>query len=135
MKIDGSCHCGNITFEAEVDPDNVGICHCTDCQALSASAFRVGVTASEDDFKILSGELKIYVKTAESGTPRAQGFCGDCGTNIYSTSVGDGPKVYRLRTGAIRQRDQLPPQGQIWFRSAQSWVTEIGSIPRREMQT
>ena len=71
MKIDGSCHCGNITFEAEVDPDNVGICHCTDCQALSASAFRVGVTASEDDFKILSGELKIYVKTAESGTPQA----------------------------------------------------------------
>jgi hypothetical protein len=30
MKIDGRCHCGEITFEAEVDPDALRICHCTD---------------------------------------------------------------------------------------------------------
>lgn len=40
MKIDGRCHCGYITFEAEADPDKAGICHCTDCQSLSGSAFR-----------------------------------------------------------------------------------------------
>jgi hypothetical protein len=40
MKIDGHCHCGEITFEAEVDPDALNICHCTDCQTLSGSAFR-----------------------------------------------------------------------------------------------
>src|SRR5689334_18981220 len=39
MKIDGRCHCGEITFEAEVDPDALHICHCTDCQTLSGSAF------------------------------------------------------------------------------------------------
>jgi len=38
MKIDGHCHCGQITFEAEVDPNSVMICHCTDCQRLSGSA-------------------------------------------------------------------------------------------------
>jgi|HubBroStandDraft_1064217.scaffolds.fasta_scaffold352152_1 hypothetical protein len=26
MKIDGRCHCGEITFEAEVDPAAAGIC-------------------------------------------------------------------------------------------------------------
>ena len=41
MKIDGSCHCGNITYTAEIDPENVGLCHCTDCQTLSGSAARV----------------------------------------------------------------------------------------------
>jgi len=25
MKIDGGCHCGNITYTAEIDPENVGI--------------------------------------------------------------------------------------------------------------
>jgi hypothetical protein len=40
MKIDGRCRCGNITFEAEVDPATVVICHCTDCQTPSGSAFR-----------------------------------------------------------------------------------------------
>ena len=32
MKIDGGCHCGYITYEAEADPANAMICHCTDCQ-------------------------------------------------------------------------------------------------------
>ncbi len=35
MPIEGSCHCGKISFRAEVDPDNVIICHSTDCQTLS----------------------------------------------------------------------------------------------------
>ncbi|MGB0630429.1 MAG: GFA family protein, partial [Alphaproteobacteria bacterium] len=43
MKINGSCVCGSITYEAEVDPDKVGLCNCTDCQKFSGSAFRVGV--------------------------------------------------------------------------------------------
>jgi len=43
MKIDGACHCGYITYVAEVDPDKAGICHCTDCQTLSGSAFRTSV--------------------------------------------------------------------------------------------
>ena len=67
MKIDGRCHCGYITYEAEIDPDKTLICHCTDCQTLSGSAFRVVAYTREDAFKLLSGELKIYVKTSESG--------------------------------------------------------------------
>jgi hypothetical protein len=39
MKIDGRCHCGYITYEAEIDPEKVMICHCADCQTLSGSAF------------------------------------------------------------------------------------------------
>jgi len=42
MKIDGGCLCGHITYEAEIDPAQVSICHCTDCQTLSGSAFRIG---------------------------------------------------------------------------------------------
>ncbi len=32
MKVDGACHCGRITFTGDVDPGEVSICHCTDCQ-------------------------------------------------------------------------------------------------------
>ena len=39
MRIEGQCHCGRIAYEATVDPDTVGICHCTDCQTL-VSRFR-----------------------------------------------------------------------------------------------
>ncbi|MSP83787.1 MAG: GFA family protein [Alphaproteobacteria bacterium] len=134
MKIDGGCHCGAITYAAEVDPADVGICHCTDCQTLAGTAFRTTVYTPEANFTLLSGQPKTYVKTAESGNRRAQVFCPACGTPIYATSVGAGPKVFGLRVGAIRQRDDLPPRKQCWTRSAQTWLGTIGFLPKIERQ-
>jgi hypothetical protein len=134
MKIDGRCHCGYITYEAEIDPEKVGICHCTDCQTLSGSAFRIGAIARDGTFRLLSGEPKIYVKTAESGAQRAQGFCPECGTAIFTSDTGDGPKSYRIRVATARQRDRLPPKIQGWHRSAQPWLGDLAAIPAVEKQ-
>jgi len=132
MKIEGGCHCGKITYTAEIDPERVGICHCTDCQTLSGSAFRVSVAATKENFEI-KGTVKVYVKTAESGAKRAQGFCADCGTPIYATAANN-PQVYNIRLGTARQRDVLRPKGQGWYRSARSWINDLVSIPRFEKQ-
>ena len=135
MKIDGGCHCGAIAYEAEIDPDQVSICHCTDCQTLGGSAFRVGAVALDGTLRFLSGRPRTYVKTAESGAPREQAFCAVCGGQIYSSTAGDArPKSYRLRVGSIRQRGQLVPKVQIWRRSAQSWVDDIAAIQAVETQ-
>src|ERR1700740_2767668 len=127
MKIDGGCHCGFITYTAEVDPDSVGICHCMDCQTLSGSAFRISVRAAKDAFSLRSGQPKIYVKTAESGTKRAQAFCPECGTRIYAAAVSD-PQTFNIRLGTIRQRAGLRPKRQIWCRSALPWVMDLGRV-------
>ena len=129
VKIDGGCHCGYVLYEAEADPAKASICHCTDCQVLSGTAFRTVVRAEEGTFKLLAGEPTIYVKTADSGTKRAQAFCPRCGTPIYATSVGAGAKIYSIRTGSLRQRDRFVPRRQIWFRSRQRWLPELVSIP------
>lgn len=134
MKIDGRCHCGFITYEAEISPDNVMMCHCTDCQTLSGSAFRTVALTQQGTFKLLSGELQIYVKTAESGARRPQSFCPRCGTPIFSTSEGDGPKVHSLRVGTIRQRNQLVPKLQLWCRSSQHWLADLDHISMTETQ-
>jgi hypothetical protein len=126
MKIDGGCHCGNITYTAEVDPDRVGICHCTDCQTLTGTAFRVSVAATKEAFR-MTGQAKIYVKTAESGAKRAQAFCPECGTPIYSTAV-DEPQVFNIRVGTVRQRGELRPKTQGWCRSALDWVNDLQSL-------
>ena len=82
---------------------------------------------------MLSGKPTRYLKTtAESGNPRVQAFCPNCGTPIYSTAPGDNPDAYMIRIGTLRQRDQLIPRQQNWFRSARPWVTELASIPRNE---
>ena len=127
MKIDGGCHCGNITYSAEIDPENVGICHCTDCQTLSGTAFRTSVRATKEAFHLGGGQPKIYVKTAESGAKRAQAFCPECGTPIYSAAVSD-PQVFNIRVGTARQRAELRPKTQGWCRSARDWVNDLQSI-------
>jgi hypothetical protein len=134
MRVDGRCHCGFITYEAEIEPERVMICHCSDCQMLSGSAFRTVALTVEDGFTLLSGELKTYVKTGSSGARRPQTFCPECGSPIYSTSEGAGPKVYSLRLGTARQRQQLIPKAQIWCRSALTWVDGLASIPGLETQ-
>ena len=134
MKSDGGCHCGCITYEAEVDPEKTSICHCTDCQKLSGSAFRASIPAPDHAFRFTAGEPTVYVKTAESGTKRAHGFCPECGTPIYATSVTD-PQVYGLRVGTSRQRRELKPTRQTWCRSALDWVMNFESLPQSPKQS
>jgi hypothetical protein len=122
MKIDGACHCGSIRYEAEIDPGAVMICHCTDCQTLSGSAFRTVVPAPKAGFRLLAGQPKVYVKTAESGNKRVQSFCAECGTPIYSSPVTDDFPAYSLRVGPIRQRAQLRPRVELFCKSALQWV-------------
>ena len=50
MKIDGACHCGAVRFTAEIEPERVMVCHCTDCQVLSGAPFRAVVAARHDAF-------------------------------------------------------------------------------------
>jgi hypothetical protein len=114
MKVEGSCHCGRVTFEADIDPGAVRICHCTDCQTFSSSAFRVSAVAPAANFALRTGSPRIYIKTTDSGKQRAQAFCADCGT--------------------LKQRAALKPTSQIWHRSALSWVADIGQIQSIERQ-
>ena len=134
MKIDGACHCGSIRFEAEVDPATVVVCHCTDCQTFSGSAFRTVVLTKPGTFALLAGAPTVYVKTAESGNRRQQTFCPTCGTPIYSAPASGDTTVVVLRVGAIRQRDQLDPCDQYWFRSSQPWLANLSTIDKQDTQ-
>lgn len=132
MHVDGSCHCGKITYEAEVDAEKVGLCHCTDCQTLTGSAFSLFVPVAKGKFR-LRGEPRIYLKTGESGNRRAQAFCPDCGSRIYASAEKD-PQVFNLRIGTLRQRAQLTPRKQIWCRSALPWVNGLSSVQQHAKQ-
>ena len=87
----------------------------------------VGVV--DEQFRLLSGSLKVYDKTADSGTIRALAFCPECGTRIHATTVGEGSPFFGLRLGTVRQRDRFTPKIQVFCRSAQGWVNDLASIP------
>ena len=133
MKIDGACLCGHVSYEADIDPEAVRICHCSDCQTSSATAFRIGVPVERKHFRLLSGALRVYVKTAESGAKRALSFCPDCGASIHGADHVE-PKTYSLRLGTARQRHELVPRLQIWRRSALKWLPDLENVRSIEQQ-
>ena len=113
MKIDGSCHCGFITYEADVNPEKVYICHCTDCQAISGSPYRWATSIPEADFTLLSGQPKTYVKKAASGNTSHQLFCPECASPLYSTSLKEGPKFLNLRLPGFQRGFAAGPSFEI----------------------
>jgi hypothetical protein len=134
MQVQGSCHCGNVSYEAEIDPDRVNLCNCTDCQMLTGTAFRVSVRAPRNGFRLLKGELTAYVKTADSGTRRRHSFCRICGTPVYATADVPDPPTYALRVGCLRQSASLPPKTRSWLKSALAWAQNVSGIPGFEGQ-
>ncbi len=134
MQVTGRCHCGAVAYSATIDPARVVVCHCTDCQSLSGTAFRVVAFTLEDAFTLERGEPRLYTKIAESGRERMQAFCGSCGSPLYAAAPGPGPRVYGLRVGTLDQRDQLEPGRQVWARSAQRWLGRLAGLPLTEKQ-
>jgi hypothetical protein len=133
MKVHGSCHCKSIQYEAVVDPERTAICHCTDCQKLTGSAYRVSVPANDGSFRLVSGEPCIYIKVGDAGSRRAQAFCPNCGSPLY-TFDADRPKIYGLRVGCIEERATLVPKNQKWCRSALKWTENLAAMERREAE-
>lgn len=131
MHVHGSCHCGAVRYEADVDPGRTAICHCTDCQQLTGSAYRVSVPAQEGSFRLLAGKPSVYIKLGDTGAKRAQAFCANCGSPLY-TYAADDPRVFGLRVGCILERASLVPMNQKWCRSALPWTASLANVERRE---
>jgi hypothetical protein len=127
IRIDGGCHCGAITYEAEVDPRRVVICHCTDCQTFSGAPYRVSVSVLRKHFR-LSGEPRYYKKRPDG--PGANAFCPTCGAAMFSHRA-DRDFIF-LRTGSVRQRAELVPTLQGFCRSAMPWARDLSGIAKAE---
>lgn len=134
MKVDGQCHCGAITYEAEVDPGTVMVCHCRDCQRQSGTVFRMNIPAPAQTFRITKGSPRKYLKIADSGNQRIHAFCENCGGPIYACAAQD-PKNVSLRVGALNQAHELgAPTRQIWASRRFKWLAFPAEISSAEQQ-
>lgn len=132
MQVHGQCHCGAVRLSAEVQNTRVFVCHCSDCQVLTGSAFRVVAPVVPGTLRV-EGTVKGYARTADSGAMRWQYFCPECGTPLYA-GTPDGTGLATVRVGVLNERALLTPSAQLWRRSAMPWVDHVGEIPACERQ-
>ncbi|MBV1879197.1 MAG: GFA family protein [Pseudomonadales bacterium] len=133
MQIDGHCHCGKVTYAAEISETRTFVCHCTDCQQFSGSAFRVRTVIPSANFKITSGSPRTYSKTSETGTERIMHFCEFCGTHLFGSGT-DITTGISLSTTTATQKNEIMPMAQVWCQSKLPWIEALGSLRQIEKQ-
>lgn len=123
----GSCQCGQVTYEVTGPPLASIVCHCKDCQKLSASAWSTTLPFKADALEV-RGRLKRWDRIADSGTPNAAYFCPECGNRIYHENPDD-PRLRRLKAGTL-DGDPIPaPQIHVWVSRKQPWVEIPDGVP------
>jgi hypothetical protein len=77
----GGCQCGQLRYRTEGQPVKAALCHCRYCQTRTGSAF--GVSAYFPASKVqVTGDVRDYTFTTESGRAFTTRFCPICGTNV-----------------------------------------------------
>jgi hypothetical protein len=113
--VTGGCQCGAVRYTLKAPPIVFYLCHCTECQKQSASAFGESVTAHPDDVEV-TGELACYERPGAKGTVRCE-FCPKCGTRMFHGR----PERCNIKGGTLDDRSWLAPAGHIWTSSKQPY--------------
>jgi hypothetical protein len=130
--VEGGCACDRVRYRLTAPPMNVYLCHCTDCQTITTSAFVEGAFVAPDNLEITQGrdELMCWERIhTTSGKRPAQFSCRHCGVRIYSQSR---PELLTLRIGTLDDTRWLKPAGSIWMASAQPWFILPDGVLRYE---
>ena len=126
--IEGGCLCGQVRYSADVEPAFASVCHCTDCQKFSGSAFATVVGVRGPALHV-SGTLKTFTKTGGSGKPIHRRFCPACGSGIVEEADAL-TGIAMVNAGTLDDRSWVKPLSQIYCNSAQPWVQLGGEMKR-----
>jgi len=83
-KISGGCLCGKTRFETTNEPVMQLLCHCTDCQTVSGSAFYTAYIVPLDSVLLTQGTLGGFAVKSDKGRNNLRRFCQDCGTRLWA---------------------------------------------------
>jgi hypothetical protein len=128
-KIVGGCLCGTIRYATDAEPALTCVCHCTNCQRQTGTAFSILVAVPKGSLKIQGDTLGAVETVGESGQGVTRRFCRKCGSPILS-EVAATPALDWVKAGTLDDTSWLQPQMNIWCDSAQSWVKIDDRLPQ-----
>ena len=121
--MEGRCQCGSIRFTTPLSqPIAVYICHCTQCQHQSSSAF--GISAIFPDFDIPAPSrdaIGVFTSQATSGASKNHYFCQKCGSRLVHKSTAR--TTVSVKGGCLKNLD-LSHAIHIWCQEAVVGIPE-----------
>ena len=81
----------------------------------------------------VSGELKEWEYSSDSGEKHIAYFCPDCGNRIYHEHL-EKKGIIHLKPGTLDDTSILEPDVHLWVKRKQPWVNIPEGIPRHDTQ-
>jgi hypothetical protein len=121
-QLDGHCLCGKVTYKCDAEPVATLLCHCTDCQRQSGTAFSIVVGVSREELPIDGDTIGSFTTVGEdTQEPVHRMFCSECGSPILSIAEAT-PDMAWIKAGTLDDRSWLAPEMEIWARSKHPYV-------------
>jgi hypothetical protein len=133
LPLTGGCQCRAVRYAIDAAPLALYVCHCTECQKQSASAFALSLPVPREALRITHGEPREWVRHTDSGRVMSCMFCAVCGTRLYHNPHSN-PQVTVVKPGTLDDTSWFDPVGHIWTRSAQPWVDIPAGTVNYEVQ-
>jgi len=129
---EGGCQCGGIRYRINDEVSRVAICHCSECQRQSGSAFGMSLPVAKNKLEV-RGTLKTFTRSADSGRKLVCAFCPDCGTRIYH-EPGYAQGIVNIKPGTLDDTSLLRPTIEVWAERKHAWVTLASEIASHSKQ-
>jgi hypothetical protein len=117
----GGCLCGSVRYECTGEVEDASYCHCDDCRRATGGPYTVGVLVQAADLRIVSGQVKGYTTTGDSGRQITREFCPNCGSPLF-TRAEKCPNLIWLKAGCLDEQESIRPSRQIWTECAVPWA-------------
>lgn len=120
MSLSGGCSCGAVRFTIARHLF-AQLCHCDACKKRTGSAYGMSVVIENSDLKEFRGEVRTFMRVAESGNPVEYDFCPICATTVRWRVA---PLLNRqvLAGGAFDDPRAFQMVGEMYTAEALSWA-------------
>lgn len=123
----GSCLCGQVKYVASGAPILAGHCHCEPCRKVSGNGHTTNIAMMAKDFEV-TGEVKFYDAPSDSGSIVSRGFCGNCGSPIYSKN-SNMPEMVFPKASSLDDPEVITPGMVVYASKAPSWDHVDPNLP------
>lgn len=125
----GQCQCGLVGYTVHGQVATAFVCHCTECQRQSASAFGMALWIKNPTVQLRGGPLQEWVRQTPSGKQMVCRFCPQCGSRLFHQVVGQS-EYMSIKPGTLDAPQCVQPVAHLWTASKQAWV----HIPQDALQ-
>ena len=119
-----ACACGTIAgtiHRATPDQGDHVVCHCTDCQTASGSAFALCLTTPLSSIEVTKGKPSVQTVVLKGSREWNFALCTGCATRLGSVNK-NRPGVVSVNSGTLDDTSWVYPVAHIWVASALDWA-------------